>query len=82
MDSYFYCRRKTVKNSRAFTHAYWCFYRSLYFDTLLDMEPTQQVNRIAKNTIECKPTFFFIFIYFILLRSRAFWVLMFFFFVA
>ena len=52
------------------------------YDTLLDMEPTQQVNRIAKNTIECKLTFFFI--YFIFLRSRC-WrplrVLTFFFFV-
>lgn len=28
-------------------------YRSLYFDPLPDMEPKQQVNRIAKNMIEC-----------------------------
>jgi condensin complex subunit 1 len=28
-------------------------YRSLYFDVLPDMEPKQQVNRIAKNMIEC-----------------------------
>jgi condensin complex subunit 1 len=28
-------------------------YRSLYFDALPDMEPKQQVNRIAKNMIEC-----------------------------
>ena len=62
-------RRKTAKNSRAFTHACWCCYRTLYFDTLPDTEPTQQVNRIAKNTIECKLTFFFI--YFIFLRSRC-----------
>ena len=27
-------------------------YRSLYFDPLPDMEPKQQVNRIAKNMIE------------------------------
>ncbi len=27
-------------------------YRSLYFDVLPDMEPKQQVNRIAKNMIE------------------------------
>jgi len=28
-------------------------YRTLYFDALPDMEPKQQVNRIAKNMIEC-----------------------------
>jgi len=28
-------------------------YRSLYFDAMPDMEPKQQVNRIAKNMIEC-----------------------------
>lgn len=28
-------------------------YRTLYFDPLPDMEPKQQVNRIAKNMIEC-----------------------------
>ena len=28
-------------------------YRNLYFDALPDMEPKQQVNRIAKNMIEC-----------------------------
>ena len=28
-------------------------YRNLYFDELPDMEPKQQVNRIAKNMIEC-----------------------------
>jgi condensin complex subunit 1 len=28
-------------------------YRSLYFDPLPDLEPKQQVNRIAKNMIEC-----------------------------
>jgi len=28
-------------------------YRSLYFDPLPDMEPKQQVNRIAKNMVEC-----------------------------
>ena len=27
-------------------------YRSLYFDPIPDMEPKQQVNRIAKNMIE------------------------------
>lgn len=27
-------------------------YRSLYFDPLPDMEPKQQVNRIAKNMIQ------------------------------
>ncbi len=27
-------------------------YRSLYFDALPDLEPKQQVNRIAKNMIE------------------------------
>lgn len=27
-------------------------YRNLYFDPLPDMEPKQQVNRIAKNMIE------------------------------
>jgi condensin complex subunit 1 len=27
-------------------------YRSLYFDPLPDMEPRQQVNRIARNMIE------------------------------
>lgn len=27
-------------------------YRSLYFDPLPDMEPKQQVNRIARNMIE------------------------------
>lgn len=34
-------------------------YRSLYFDPLPDMEPRQQVNRIAKNMIElrCLPLF-------------------------
>jgi condensin complex subunit 1 len=30
-------------------------YRSLYFDPLPDMEPKQQVNRIAKNMIEWVP---------------------------
>jgi condensin complex subunit 1 len=29
-------------------------YRSLYFDPLPDMEPRQQVNRIAKNMIELR----------------------------
>ena len=29
------------------------------------MEPTQQVNHIAKNTIECKPTFFIYLFYFL-----------------
>jgi condensin complex subunit 1 len=33
-------------------------YRSLYFDPLPDMEPKQQVNRIAKNMIECVTTCF------------------------
>lgn len=33
-------------------------YRSLYFDPLPDMEPKQQVNRIAKNMIECVVHFF------------------------
>jgi hypothetical protein len=28
-------------------------YRDLYFAALPDMEPKQQVNRIAKNMIEC-----------------------------
>jgi condensin complex subunit 1 len=28
-------------------------YRNLYFDALPDLEPMQQVNRIAKNMIEC-----------------------------
>jgi condensin complex subunit 1 len=28
-------------------------YRNLYFDALPDLEPKQQVNRIAKNMIEC-----------------------------
>ena len=28
-------------------------YCNLYFDPLPDMEPKQQVNRIAKNMIEC-----------------------------
>jgi hypothetical protein len=28
-------------------------YRNLYFDALPDMEPKQQVSRIAKNMIEC-----------------------------
>jgi condensin complex subunit 1 len=28
-------------------------YRNLYFDVLPDMEPKQQVSRIAKNMIEC-----------------------------
>ena len=32
-------------------------YRSLYFDPLPDMEPRQQVNRIAKNMIELRPCF-------------------------
>ena len=41
----------------------------MYFDTLPDMEPTQQVNRIAKNTIECKATFFLF--YFITIASFA-----------
>ena len=27
-------------------------YRSLYFDALPDLEPKQQINRIAKNMIE------------------------------
>lgn len=27
-------------------------YRSIYFDALPDMEPKQQINRIAKNMIE------------------------------
>lgn len=27
-------------------------YRSLYFDPIPDMEPKQQINRIAKNMIE------------------------------
>lgn len=27
-------------------------YKSLYFEALADMEPKQQVNRIAKNMIE------------------------------
>lgn len=27
-------------------------YRSMYFDAIPDMEPKQQVNRIAKNMIE------------------------------
>ena len=35
-------------------------YRSLYFDPLPDMEPKQQVNRIAKNMIEY--VYFFIYI--------------------
>lgn len=33
-------------------------YRSLYFDPIPDMEPKQQVNRIAKNMIECVDTLF------------------------
>jgi len=28
-------------------------YRSLYFEALPDLEPKQQVNRIAKNMVEC-----------------------------
>lgn len=32
-------------------------YRSLYFDVIPDMEPKQQVNRIAKNMIECVGTY-------------------------
>jgi condensin complex subunit 1 len=28
-------------------------YRNLYFDALPDLEPMQQINRIAKNMIEC-----------------------------
>jgi condensin complex subunit 1 len=28
-------------------------YRALYFDVIPDAEPQQQVNRIAKNMIEC-----------------------------
>ena len=28
-------------------------YRILYFDPVPDLEPKQQVNRIAKNMIEC-----------------------------
>ncbi|KAH9953728.1 hypothetical protein BGW80DRAFT_1513676 [Lactifluus volemus] len=31
-------------------------YRSLYFDPLPDMEPKRQVNRIAKNMVECVGT--------------------------
>jgi hypothetical protein len=35
-------------------------YRSLYFDPLPDMEPKQQVNRIAKNMIECVVSSYFV----------------------
>lgn len=32
-------------------------YRSLYFDPIPDMEPKQQINRIAKNMIEYAAVF-------------------------
>jgi len=28
-------------------------YRSLYFDPIADLDPREQVNRIAKNLVEC-----------------------------
>lgn len=28
-------------------------YKSLYFDVVQDLEPKDQINRIAKNMIEC-----------------------------
>jgi condensin complex subunit 1 len=45
-------------------------YRSLYFDPLPDMEPKQQVNRIAKNMIE-----YVYFYYYISFRLLAWCVL-------